>query len=261
MSKSFIGQKNAITPADAAASVGPWGVEQPLPLTNPNVKPVAVGDLPEKVDLTPPEPAKLEEKPAEKPAAEPTAAEPSPLKLCPYCGWDQAQEAEQVSEEDKLDYRRAIMGRQPWRKTLSLFGDDGMRATFRTRYKSVDDQIQQQLVREVYDGRLPVIDSAIAEGAYVARRRELQLAASLERFEPTMVAALPPVTAEHYPPVVQDGKVVDAPVAVAYRTLFADIDGSVYAALTAAHNEFERLVIRIVAGSRRSDFLKAAKPA
>ena len=55
---------------------------------------------------------------------DPVAQQPVPVESCPRCGYDANEQKIEVSDEDRREYHRALMGMRPFTKLFKLWGGD-----------------------------------------------------------------------------------------------------------------------------------------
>ena len=104
-----------------------------------------------------------------------TLAQPS---VCPNCAWHYNTPVIAVTDEDKRNWLRAILGAQRFHKTYQLFGGK-LSVTFRTRSMTEIDMVANQLIIEHEDGRIPRAPAQLCLAAHNNRMRKLDMAASL----------------------------------------------------------------------------------
>lgn len=198
----------------------------------------------------------------EAPPLPPTATEPAvsgPMSeakapnLCCNCGWNQEIEPQTANAQDKEEFIRSALTNSPFEHTYDLMGGKAS-VTFRARRFEETQLIQEQLFREINNGKISGNDAGTASARYYARQRELQLTCSLVKFSPKNPSALPPVTAEAYPPLTKDGEVVENEVAVAHRKLFTGWSEPMYAAVYRAGTVFEKLLYNLVEAANSENF-------
>lgn len=100
-------------------------------------------------------------KPAESAAPESASAESAPseaaasahtLQNCPYCGWKLDQEVVEVTEEDRQQWLRSILGGERFVKTYSVYNGN-LKIEFRCRTSREADLITEQIGLDMKHGR------------------------------------------------------------------------------------------------------------
>jgi len=174
--------------------------------------------------------------------------------VCPNCQWNHSQDPVEVTHADKLAYLRCVLGGQPFTKTYKLFGNR-FEVTFRTRPLDVQNLINEQLITENKDGRIPSAPAALSLITHNMRMRRLNLAAAILNMK-GLTADLPELnTAEatlKYRSRMEPN--VHNVVSAADRALFGKWSEALYSAVFKQFNTFENLCYRLSEAAASSDF-------
>jgi len=199
-------------------------------------------------EITPPE-AVPEEKPAESPASADLTK-----THCQHCGWDlsQSDEAKPTPEDYRVFVAATLSGKR-FVKTYDLF-DGAMQVTFRAMTVREYDTIKRQLFYDGSQGRV----STPAEVYRMAT--EYQLAICLESLYSNEGGAINMPTLDKYDldDVDDDGKpTTGLPQILEYVYEKAVPTASLRNMLLALYAEFDNLIVKIEAESRKPGFSKA----
>lgn len=211
--------------------------------------------------MRPQEPQSEPAAPAPAPAAAPQAPPPAeaPAKpeepkvlFCPNCGFRTDQDPVEVTLEDKKDYLRYTAAELPFEKEYVLL-DGRMKIVMRELVKEGHEMINQQLLREIKDGRLMMNDITLSQSNYLYRRAQLCMAACLVRMDPGIPVSRPqihtPEAAALWPPTEKD-----TVVAVAAAALFAGKPVSLIGITHRVFHMFEALRVRLEENAKTPGF-------
>ena len=174
--------------------------------------------------------------------------------ICPNCQWNHSQDPTEVTQADKTNYLRCVLGGQPFTKTYKLFGNK-FEVTFRTRPLDVQNLINEQLIMENKDGRIPSAPANLAPITHNMRMRRLNLAAAILNMK-GLTADLPELNTQaavdKYKSRMEPN--VHNVVSAADRALFGKWSESLYSAIFKQFNTFENLCYRLNEAAASSDF-------
>lgn len=207
----------------------------------------------------------------EKPEAEMTRAEhnptPQPVEqpepkeasteadfhICPNCNWPDNIDPVEMSDEDQIQFLRSVLGNKRFTKTYELFGGRFM-VTFRSRTVEEQDKIQEQMLKEINDGRLPSGPARATMAPQLNRLRKLQLAAGFVSVT-GMTNEMPEILSEtclQFYGEDADNNVI----ARAADRMFKKWQGPIYDAIFKQYNRFDELCIRLTEAMASPDFWK-----
>jgi predicted Zn-ribbon and HTH transcriptional regulator len=237
-----------------------------------DVKDIGSQEWPKKEAATVPDIVNLQDLPGEKQEEVQKAVEeltksddsllPVVPKMCRNCGHSPEGDPVEVTEIDKEEFVRSLLGKRPFRKTYDMFGGK-MKITFRIRTMVENDLIAEQCNLEIEDGRIPTTGLGLANQIYHIRLRRLQIAVSLFRVEPTIPNELPSVNTPEgkkaYPTEYRDyedgsRKMFKNAVGVAHDTIFNDWPEPIFAMAFKLYGLFEQTYVRLMEQSVSPDF-------
>lgn len=207
---------------------------------------------PEAAPTAPP----ADEPPAGKQEDKPADATPHE---CPNCQWVLGKDPVEVTDEDKAEWVRALLGDRPFTKTYRMLGDQ-YEVTFRTRSMAIEEAISAMLTNEVNANAFPNASLNAASAAYGLRMFKLQMAASFVRAT-NSPGPHPEIDSDEGIRVYagfSGGSVgplsLDQRVDKAHQTLFRGWRDPVYAAVYWKFRQFELLCSRLTEATSNSDF-------
>jgi hypothetical protein len=187
--------------------------------------------------------------------AAPEVKKQEPPHLCPNCMWPQDIDMEpaKITDQDKENFLTdAVLGGKPFTKAIPLFGGR-VTVVFRRRSQAAGAIIQEQLTREIKDGRIMTIDTAAASHSYMERLRVLNLAASLVSITGRQDVPLPeldsPESIQNYVATEKDNT-----ASVRHQEIFKGWPGPLYAAVYKAELIFEQIMMRLVEAANSESF-------
>jgi len=187
--------------------------------------------------------------------AQPALTEP---KLCPNCAWNTDHTTEELDEFDKANWLRSILGGTVFVKQYKLFNGE-VTVTFRTRLTNEINQIQEQLKKELADGRIPTSPPNVSLMSYHDRLRRLTLTCSLVHAA-NMSRELPHVLSKDAQKLYNySDSSKDTYVAQAYNAIFASWHESLYHIVFKQFLVFESLCFRLTEAAASPNFWENLK--
>ena len=222
---------------------------------------------------------RIDQQPAPAPVPEVTAADAavSVGHVCKNCRWPQSADPLEVTDLDKQNWLRAVLGTQPFTKKYTLLSGQ-LEVVLRSRTKRVQGLIDVQIQRELLSGRLVGQDFPMLVNVMQKRLGQLSLAASLVTYTGLEGRILPEMSSEKAMALYQcqrlDGvteksedrprvdpaaQLADTIVALAYKQLFDDQGPQLEDLLLQQLYVFESLQARLRVLSSAPDFWKETK--
>lgn len=174
-------------------------------------------------------------------------------KLCPCCGWDVAKDPVEVSDEDKANWLRSIMGAGEFRKTFVMYGGR-LKVTFRSRTMDDNNLVNSQLIVDAKLGQFISDVPMISAGLHQGRARRLSLACSFVNLSSSKFQA-PRISTEEAKKVYGDHISDKANVVgAAHEVLFGTWPETLYSAVLNQYLKFESICHRLMEASTSADF-------
>lgn len=174
-------------------------------------------------------------------------------KTCPCCGWDVAKDPVEVTEEDKANWLRSILGGGEFQKTFTLYGGK-LKVTFRSRTMDDNNLVAEQLSLDSKSNKflsdVPMISASLHQG----RARRLSMACSFVGLSSSTFLA-PTLNSENAKKIYGEKLSSNQNVtAAAHDVLFGKWPETLYSAVFSQYLKFESVCHRLMESSVSSDF-------
>lgn len=175
------------------------------------------------------------------------------IKSCPCCGWDITKDPVEITEEDKANWLRSVIGSEAFHKTFKLYGGK-LSVTFRSRTMDDNNLVSEQLVLDSQNNKFLSDVPVVSAGLHQGRARRLSMACSFVQLSPNSFKA-PPLNSQEALKLYSDkvGKQANL-VGSAHDVLFGKWPETLYSAVFSQYLKFESVCHRLMESSISSDF-------